>query len=220
VKALLEYDSNIVEVIRFGSSVYMPEVAKDLDLLVFTRSRRDSLGYAEKALEVDLGCGIDVIPCQIGEGLRNDQIIISAFASGDVLHGDGHYLREMFDKIDPTMEDAYEILASARSHLEGSSRQPSKGLKDRYVRLAFNELFEAARMAFMIYLAIKNSRWGRIRSKLPKPHKDLFSKFIKKLHIDYYYQGNYPEDHEAEFENWHKKVERYIKQLEEELKTS
>ena len=33
-KRLLGYDKDIVEIIQFGSSVYAPEHARDLDLLV------------------------------------------------------------------------------------------------------------------------------------------------------------------------------------------
>ena len=35
-KRLVGYDKDIVEIIQFGSSVYAPEYARDLDLLVIT----------------------------------------------------------------------------------------------------------------------------------------------------------------------------------------
>jgi len=34
-RCLREYDPNIVEIIQFGSSVYSPKQARDLDLIVF-----------------------------------------------------------------------------------------------------------------------------------------------------------------------------------------
>jgi len=37
---LIKYDPNIVEIIRFGSSVYAPESAKDVDLLIFTKDKK------------------------------------------------------------------------------------------------------------------------------------------------------------------------------------
>ena len=36
VRKLLEYDPEIVEIVQFGSSVYEPEHARDLDLLIIT----------------------------------------------------------------------------------------------------------------------------------------------------------------------------------------
>ncbi|MFQ6074804.1 MAG: hypothetical protein ACE5Z5_01535 [Candidatus Bathyarchaeia archaeon] len=39
-QALIKRDPEIVEVVQFGSSVYAPQHAKDLDLMVFTRKRK------------------------------------------------------------------------------------------------------------------------------------------------------------------------------------
>jgi len=41
VRKLLEYDPEIVEIVQFGSSVYAPEHARDLDLLIITGSIRE-----------------------------------------------------------------------------------------------------------------------------------------------------------------------------------
>jgi len=35
------------------------------------------------------------------------------------------------------------------------------------------------------------------------------------LHIDYFYNGNYPENYAEVFEQWHKRVEEFVKNLEE-----
>ena len=37
---------------------------------------------------------------------------------------------------------------------------------------------------------------------------------INTLHIDYFYNGNYPENYEEEFEKWHEKVEDFVRRLE------
>ena len=37
-KRLLEYDPNIVEIVQFGSSVYAPEYARDVNILVITKN--------------------------------------------------------------------------------------------------------------------------------------------------------------------------------------
>jgi len=34
------------------------------------------------------------------------------------------------------------------------------------------------------------------------------------LHIDYFYNGNYPENYEEAFEKWYEKVEDFVRRLE------
>ena len=46
-KRLLVYDKDIVEVIQFGSSVYAPEYARDVDLLVITKDKKEYGGYLD-----------------------------------------------------------------------------------------------------------------------------------------------------------------------------
>ena len=69
----------------------------------------------------------------------------------------------------------------------------------------------------MTFLAIENSKWGRIRKELPHPYKEEFE-FIGTLHIEYFYNGNYPKNYEEKFEKWYKKVEKFISRLEKERK--
>jgi len=46
-KRLVGYDKDIVEIIQFGSSVYAPEHAMDLDLLVITKDKKEYGGYLD-----------------------------------------------------------------------------------------------------------------------------------------------------------------------------
>jgi len=39
-KRLVGYDKDIAEIIQFGSSVYAPEYARDMDLLVITKDKK------------------------------------------------------------------------------------------------------------------------------------------------------------------------------------
>ena len=41
-RRLLEYDRDIVEIVQFGSSVYAPELSRDVDLLVVRARERGS----------------------------------------------------------------------------------------------------------------------------------------------------------------------------------
>ena len=61
---------------------------------------------------------------------------------------------------------------------------------------------------------MENTRWGQIKRRLPQPYRSEFEEFINTLHVDYFYNGNYPESYEEEFEKWHKRVEEFIVKLE------
>ena len=67
----------------------------------------------------------------------------------------------------------------------------------------------------MTYLAVENSRWGGIKKRLPQPYKEEFDDFINILHVNYFYNGNYPANYEEEFEKWYKRVEEFVSELEE-----
>jgi len=44
----------------------------------------------------------------------------------------------------------------------------------------------------MSYLATENARWGGIKRRLLQLYRAEFEEFINRLHIDYFYNGNYP----------------------------
>ena len=65
---LKEYDRDILEIVRFGSSVYAPELARDVDLLVITRKKKEYGGYLECLEEV--GVDVDVVVKEAGDKLN------------------------------------------------------------------------------------------------------------------------------------------------------
>jgi hypothetical protein len=65
VKRLLEYDPDIVEVVQFGSSVYAPELSRDVDLLVITKKARGYQGYLDAVSPLEA----DVIVVEVGEAI-------------------------------------------------------------------------------------------------------------------------------------------------------
>ena len=56
---------------------------------------------------------------------------------------------------------------------------------------------------------------GTNKRRLPRHYRDEFEEFINVLHIDYFYNGNYPANYEEEFETWYKRVEEFVSELEE-----
>ena len=210
-KRLLGYDKDIVEIIQFGSSVYAPEHARDLDLLVITKNKKEYGGYLDCL--ADLPFDMDVMVREVGEKLRRAYNILGAFV---ILYGDGGYLKEMTADFDTGFDDARAALKVAVRYMKDASEEEEEEVKDMHIRNSFNSLFHAARLAAMSYLAIEDARWGGIKRRLPQPYRNEFEEFINTLHIDYFYNGNYPANYEEEFEKWYKKVEDFVRSLESE----
>jgi len=208
---LLEYDPEIVEVIQFGSSVYAPEHARDVDLLVITRNPRDYDGYLDAVEEVSPPFNVDIIVIGVGRRLREDFIrgVLGAF---NILYGDGKHLLEYAKMLgDPTFDESRAALRVAR-RLFILAKMTSEALdRDRLFREAFDSLFHAARIAVMTYLSTEASRWGLLRRMLPEQYNKQFREFIDILHIKYFCHGEYPrEDVDGEFNRWFSEVERFV----------
>lgn len=216
---LLEYDPEIVEVIHFGSSVYAPEHARDVDLLVITKNPRDYEVYLDAVEEVSPPFNVDIFVIEVGRKLRDDFIrgVLGAF---NILYGDGKQLLEYARMLgDPTFDEAKATLRVAK-RIFNLAKETSEALdRDRLFREAFDSLFHAARIAVMTYLSTEVSRWGLLRRMLPEPYNKQFKELIDILHIKYFYHGEYPrEDVEEEFNKWFSKVERFVESLEKEIK--
>ncbi|HID17770.1 TPA: nucleotidyltransferase domain-containing protein [Candidatus Bathyarchaeota archaeon] len=63
----MEYDPNVVEIIQFGSSIYAPWRARDVDLLVITKEVKDYGGYLDAANLEDAPFNVDVLVLKVGE---------------------------------------------------------------------------------------------------------------------------------------------------------
>ena len=85
-KRLVGYDKDIVEIIQFGSSVYAPEYARDVDLLVITKDKKEYGGYLDCLDDFDFSC--DVIVREVGDKVKSGFAcnILGAF---EVLYGKG-----------------------------------------------------------------------------------------------------------------------------------
>jgi hypothetical protein len=212
-QALKEADADLIDVIQFGSSIYAPDLARDIDLLVTTRSKKDEDLYWDAFSDLDLG--VDVIVRTPGQPMGRD-IATSVRLIGEVLYGNGQTLKEAEAYMDvPTFERARITLETADTVL-ASAQQSSSIKKDEFYRVAFDRLFDAARYAVMAYLNTNNSRWGQLRGALPKPYNEQFRRIVNILHIQYNYDGNYPQnDPDGAFAKWRTEVEQFMRSLEQ-----
>jgi len=88
---LLKYDPDIVEIIQFGSSVYAPEYARDVDILVITRRPKDYNVCLDAVDEISPSFNIDVIVVEPTKELKENFIrgVLGAF---NMLYGSGEYI--------------------------------------------------------------------------------------------------------------------------------
>ncbi len=210
-RLLKEYDPDIVEIVQFGSSVYAPEYAKDVDLLVITNKKKEYGGYLDCLANFDFL--YDVVVQVVGDRLKSSFAcnILGAF---EILYGDGKYMKEITADFDPSFKEAKSYIRGAKEDMEMAKKSENEDDKDRRIRTAFNSLFHSARITSMTFLATENARWGTIKRRLTQPYRNEFEEFINTLHIEYFYNANYPENYEEVFEKWRKKVEEFVVKLE------
>jgi hypothetical protein len=211
-KALLAADTDIRDIILFGSFVYAPSLARDVDLVVTTANRKGYDVYLDAVADFPLN--VDVIVRQPSENI-GDRIAWGIRAVGQILVGDGETLKEVMKVPAPTFEDARMLFVRADENWEMSKQEQNPFLKDDKYRDTFNKLFDVARNAVMAYLSSEETRWGQLRRALSQPFEDRFRQIIDTLHISYSYHGDYPKDSaDEEFERWRDIVEQFVDDLE------
>jgi len=213
-ESLKKTDADLIDVIQFGSSVYAPDLARDIDLLVTTRAKENEEFYWDTFANLDLGA--DVIVRAPGQPMGKD-IAASIRLMGNLLCGEGQTFQEAEEYMAvPTFERAQITLETADATLALAQQSVKIIAKDEYYKAAYDRLFDAARYAVMAYLNTDNARWGQLRHLLPPPFDQEFRRIINTLHIQYSYDGNYPQnDPDGAFAKWRQEVEQFIQKLEQ-----
>ena len=216
--AIRTVDPGARDAVLIGSSVYAPELARDYDLVVTTRSsgaQRDGLWSAMlDALEQGTGRAVDLILREPGE--RIDGLALAVLA-GRVVLGHGETVQEARSFFEEAGGMAHSF-AEAESCLEAADDNwgmaKTKVVAQTRLRLqmvAFDELFHAARIAALCYLGRDDDRWGGLDRALPKPHGAEFKQMIATLHMRYGYEGNIPAGREdQEFSAWRERVVAFV----------
>lgn len=219
VRALRANDPDIIEIVQFGSSVYAPRLARDVDLLVLTRAKKDYGVYLDAVDSYPKN--VDIVPKEPNESMGAD-IALAILTFGRILYGRGLTQREAMKTMPvPTYDQAVKLLTAADRDLERAHQEPDPFFRDLNYRSAFNRLFDAARYAAMTFLATSETRWGELPKKLPAPFNNQFREFVKFLHVQFSYDGTYPKDHVDEtFQEWRSKVSAFIDALEVRSKFS
>jgi len=214
VSALLSVDPNIVAIVLFGSAVYAPDLARDIDLLVISKEPKERERYEDAVLEASQGWDVDLVVHKVGETFGRLSGAIRAF--GRILFGDEKWVWGVTSRMPiPSFRDAWRALRRAERLCQAALQETDLDEQDDNWRDAFNWLFEAARRAAMAFLNTDETRWGTLRGQLPQPFQDEFRAIANTLHIRFWYEGDYPHDNpEWNFQTWRDRITQFISDLE------
>ena len=205
-------DPDIIEIVQFGSSVYAPRLARDVDLMITTRAKKNEDLYWD-AVE-DFSKNVDLLIREPGQKMGND-MALGVFVFSKSIFGNGLTRKEAqgFMEI-PTYDDARHYLKMADETVEKARQEKNERYRKARCCLAFDLLFDAARYGAMTFLATSETRWGELPKRLPSPFNTQFRTFISKLHVQFSYDRNYPKDRPDEtFNEWRGKVSAFIDAL-------
>lgn len=210
-EALLRSDPDIIAIVQFGSSVYAPELANDLDLLVVTKRKKDFRVYMDAVSEFPLN--VDVVPVQFDESAGAVSVGVRAF--GRLVWGNISAVLEVTkDMPVPTFDEARRVISAGYTYIQMAKQTDDPIIREAHYRNAFNALFDAARLAVMAFLLTEETRWGVLCDRLPDPFDQRFRNIVADLHVAIFYQRQLPLDVEAEFERQSQIVQRFIDDLE------
>jgi len=214
VSSLRAIDPEIVAIVLFGSAVYAPDLARDIDLLVLTKEPKDWERYFEAANQAAGGWDVDIVVKKASEKVGQLGAAVRAF--GRVLFGSELWVEGVIaDMPARTFKDARRALRRAERLCQTALQETDPDERDDNWRDAFNWLFEAARRAVMAFLNTEETRWGVLRGQLPQPFQEEFRTIAANLHIRFWYEGDYPhENTEWHFQTWRDRVEQFIDDLE------
>jgi len=167
-EALLRVDPDILAIVQFGSSVYAPDLALDLDLLVVTKGKKESGVYWDAVWSVGQPFWVDVVVVEADERLGALSAAVKAF--GRLVFGEVEAVLEVTkDMPVPTFDEARRVLKAGVDYLRIASQTDDPVVREAHYRNAFNALFDAARLAVMAFPVTEETRWSVLSNRLPEP---------------------------------------------------
>ena len=181
--ALVRADSNIRDILLFGSAAYAPDQALDIDLLVTTTKKKSYDTYLDAVARKPGNLNVDVAVREPGEKIGGS-LALAVCATRRILYGNGETLQEAMSFMPvPTYDDAREYLTLADRGADVAHNEPQASLRDKAYRQAFDLLFHAVRHAAMTFLCTENPRWGELRRALPTPFSRRFRQITNTLAV-------------------------------------
>jgi predicted nucleotidyltransferase len=123
VDALLRADADILEIVLFGSAAYAPDLARDIDLLILTRHKKEMDTYWDEIFALDLTLDVDTLLKEPGE-IWNEHIALSVAAVGISLYGNHLTFEEAQKNMGvPTFEEARKLIIDADDNSRYAARR-------------------------------------------------------------------------------------------------
>ncbi|MFN4180595.1 MAG: hypothetical protein ACK4I8_09810 [Armatimonadota bacterium] len=212
-EALLRVDKEIVAIVQFGSSVYAPNLALDLDLLIVTRDKKASKVYWDAVWSSGQPFWVDLVVVEVGEQLGFLGAAVRAF--GRLVFGSAEAVLEVTKNMPiPNFDEARRLLEVGRTYLQIATQEQDQIIREAHYRNAFNSLFDAARLAAMAFLLTEETRWGILANRLPDPFDQRFRSIVEELHVIIFYRRQLPLNAGAEYRRWREVVSKFIDDLE------
>lgn len=154
VAALVRADPDILEIVLFGSGAYAPDLARDVDVFVTTRFKKERDIYLDVAEEFSS----DIL-VHLPLDSMNPSIALGITAFGQVLYGNDATWQEARKYMGtPTFEEARKLIVDADDNLYLAHQKDDPFYRDRRYRKASDALFDAARYAAMTFVATEDTR--------------------------------------------------------------
>ncbi|UWG97789.1 hypothetical protein LPY66_02900 [Dehalobacter sp. DCM] len=117
----------------------------------------------------------------------------------------------------PSFDDAFSALKKAQGEFEQARLAATPELRDPHMRIAFSDIYEATRIANMLYFNVR--RKGITEGGLLTWAKTEFEDFTSTLYMQYFNRGAYSKaDFELEYTRWSGRARDYINKLASEVK--
>lgn len=118
----------------------------------------------------------------------------------------------------PSFEDAYSAMKEAQGKFDLARLAAEPDIRDSHMRMAFSSLYQATRIANMLYTNIRK-KGAMAEGGLLTWAKSEFDDFTSRLYMQYFSHGNYPkDDFEGEFTRWSDRAREYLHRLNNEMK--
>jgi hypothetical protein len=212
-QAIIDRDPDVLAIMQFGSSIYAPESALDVDLLVVTKKRKGYEVYLDATGNAPFH--VDIIPLEPDEK-ASKEIAAAIRGASKLLYGRREIVEGMVRDVPiPTYDEARRVISAGDDRIRMASATSDPVVQETHYRNAFNTLFDAARLAAMAFLNTEETRWGQLRGQMPLSFDSRFRQIIDTLHVEYFYLRHLPSRSiEEEYRRWRDIVLQFINDLE------
>ncbi len=205
---MIESDSNVLEAILYGSSVYRPETARDIDIGIVVRNEEVFNRKYRQKIHPAISYVIHEIPLD----LYKERCL--SYKTTGILLKDSGILKEYCKRIDGIMD--LELFLTEMELAEDYLNMALNGNKNeiykrKTIATAFNNLHHAAMTVIQIEGHTSTKQWGMLKSYLTRKQHLEFDNIVDACHKkNGYYKDNLDRDYVLGlFHEWKDRVAEF-----------